>query len=98
MSEAITAAISDRICKHMNKDHADAVLTYAQVYGQQTAATAATMDAIDAEGMDLTAQVEGTPVPVRVAFDHPLADAKEAHHVLVEMLKSVPPETAPASH
>jgi putative heme iron utilization protein len=90
MSEAITAAVSDRICKHMNKDHADAVLTYAKVYGQQTSATAATMDAIDPEGMDLTAQVDGATVPVRVAFDHPLADAKEAHHVLVDMLKQIP--------
>lgn len=90
MSEAITAAVSDRICKHMNKDHGDAVLTYAQVYGQQATATAATMDAIDAKGMDLTAQVDGATVPVRVAFDHPLADAKEAHHVLVDMLKRLP--------
>ena len=90
MSEAITAAVSDRICKHMNKDHADAVLTYAKVYGQQASATAATMDAIDPEGMDLTAQVDGATVPVRVTFDHPLADAKEAHHVLVDMLKQIP--------
>ncbi|WP_008315017.1 DUF2470 domain-containing protein [Leptolyngbya sp. PCC 6406] len=91
MSEAITAAVSDRICKHMNKDHSDAVLTYVQVFGQQQAATAATMDTIDAEGMNLTAQVEGVAVPVRVLFDHPLADAKEVHHVLVEMLKQVNP-------
>jgi putative heme iron utilization protein len=90
MSEAFSAAVSDRICKHMNKDHADAVLTYVRVYGQQNQATAATMDAIDAEGMDLTAQVNGSTVPVRVPFDHPLADAKEAHHVLVDMLKQLP--------
>jgi putative heme iron utilization protein len=94
MSEPITAQISDRICNHMNKDHADAVLTYAQVYGQTPAATAATMKAIDALGMDLEAQVDGQPTAVRVVFDHPLADAKAAHHVLVEMLKQIP-ETNP---
>lgn len=87
MSEAITTAVSDRICKHMNDDHADAVLMYAQVYGQATAATAAKMESIDPEGMNLTAEVEGATVPVRVLFERPLASAKEAHVVLVEMLK-----------
>ena len=87
MPESMTAAVSDRICKHMNDDHADAVLTYVQVFGNTQAATAATMDSIDLEGMNLTAEVEGTSVPVRVMFDHPLADAKEAHLVLVDMLK-----------
>ncbi|MEY2833004.1 MAG: hypothetical protein RLZZ574_2263, partial [Cyanobacteriota bacterium] len=33
MSEAITPAISDRICQHMNQDHAAAIALYAQVYG-----------------------------------------------------------------
>lgn len=87
MSELITAAVSDRICKHMNDDHADAVLTYAQVFGNTEAATAAKMDSIDPNGMNLTAQVEGDPIRVRVTFEHPLESAKEAHHVLVEMLK-----------
>lgn len=89
MATPITPAISDRICKHMNKDHTDAVLYYAQVFGGQQAATSAVMEAIDAEGMDLTAAVDGTPVPVRVAFDHTLEDAQDAHHTLVAMLKQV---------
>jgi putative heme iron utilization protein len=94
MSEPITAAVSDRICKHMNEDHADAVLVYAQVFGKTPAATAATMDSIDPQGMNLTADVEGSAVPVRVTFDHPLESAKEAHVVLVEMLKQVRPQPA----
>jgi putative heme iron utilization protein len=87
MSEPITAAVSDRICKHMNQDHADAVLMYARVYGKAITATAATMDAIDSEGMNLNAEVEDATVPLRIIFDRPLADAKDAHLVLVEMLK-----------
>ncbi|NER83316.1 MAG: DUF2470 domain-containing protein [Leptolyngbya sp. SIO1D8] len=87
MPEPITTAASDRICKHMNDDHADAVLTYAQVFGNTQSATSASMNSIDAEGMNLTAEVAGNSVPVRVIFDHPLENAKEAHHVLVEMLK-----------
>ncbi|MDV3347745.1 DUF2470 domain-containing protein [Leptolyngbyaceae cyanobacterium CCMR0082] len=89
MAEAITSTVSDRICKHMNDDHADAVLIYAQKFGDATAATAATMTAIDTTGMDLDATVNGQNTPVRVSFERPLADAKDAHHVLVEMLKKV---------
>ncbi len=87
MSEPITAAVSDRICKHMNDDHADAVLMYAKFYGQAESATAAQMASIDSAGMNLVADVDGTQTPLRIPFDHPLESAKEAHHVLVEMLK-----------
>lgn len=87
-SEKITPQVSDRICKHMNKDHAKAVLTYAQRYGDQQAATAATLTAIDHKGMDLEAEVDGKTLPVRVDFDHELKDAADAHHTLVAMLKS----------
>ncbi|MEM9264925.1 MAG: DUF2470 domain-containing protein [Cyanobacteria bacterium P01_F01_bin.13] len=89
MAEAITPTVSDRICKHMNDDHADAVLLYAQNFGNATSATAATMKAIDATGMDLAATVDGQNTPVRVTFERPLVDAKDAHHVLVEMLKQI---------
>ena len=89
MAEAITPTVSDRICKHMNDDHADAVLLYAQAFGNATTATAATMKAIDTTGMDLDATIDGQSTPVRVSFERPLADAKDAHHVLVEMLKQV---------
>ena len=87
MAEPITAAVSDRICNHMNQDHAEAILMYAQVYGDKAEATSAVMDSIDSEGMNLTAIVGGSPMPVRVEFDHTLAGAEDAHHTLVDMLK-----------
>ena len=55
-ADLITAAVSDRICAHMNDDHADAVVLYATAYGHQPAATSARMVAIDPQGMDLTAE------------------------------------------
>ncbi|MGB3295014.1 MAG: DUF2470 domain-containing protein [Phormidesmis sp.] len=88
VSEKIDGQVSDRICKHMNKDHAEAVLTYAQRYGNQQSATAATLTAIDSQGMDLAAEVNGEKRPVRVAFDHELKDAADAHHTLVAMLRA----------
>lgn len=87
-SESIDSKVSDRICKHMNKDHAEAVLTYAQRYGNQTEATAATLQSIDHKGMDLSAEVDGKPIPVRIAFDHELKDAADAHTTLVAMLRA----------
>ncbi|TAD78828.1 MAG: DUF2470 domain-containing protein [Oscillatoriales cyanobacterium] len=82
-----TSQVSDRICKHMNDDHADAVLVYAQFFGQMTTATSARMRSIDASGMDLAVEVGSDLQPLRIEFKAPLADAKAAHHVLVEMIK-----------
>jgi len=87
MSEPITPAISDRICKHMNDDHGSAIALYAQVYGNAPQTEAATLDSIDPQGMNISAQIEGKSIPVRVAFDHPLKDAEDAHHTLVAMIK-----------
>lgn len=87
MTETITPAVSDRICRHMNKDHADAVLVYAQFYGKVASATNAVMESIDSEGMNLLVQSEEGEMKVRIPFIEPLPDAKAAHHVLVEMLK-----------
>ncbi|MBD1823282.1 DUF2470 domain-containing protein [Cyanobacteria bacterium FACHB-DQ100] len=91
VSEAFSPAVSDRICSHMNKDHGDAVLVYAQYFGKVKDATTAEMKSIDEKGMDLLAQVNEETVPVRVTFDRTLKDAKEAHIILVEMLKRVRP-------
>ncbi|MBD2505021.1 DUF2470 domain-containing protein [Anabaena azotica] len=87
MSEQFSAEISSRICSHMNEDHADAVVLYAQVFGGVNQADSAQLLAIDAQGMDLTAEVNGESVPVRIQFDHVLADAEDAHHTLIAMVK-----------
>ena len=87
MSEPITPAISDRICKHMNDDHAAAIALYARVYGNAPQTETAQMDSIDPQGMNITAQVAGSTVPVRVKFERPLKDAEDAHHTLVAMIK-----------
>ncbi|MBG1260092.1 DUF2470 domain-containing protein [Nostoc commune] len=87
MSKDFSADISSRICKHMNDDHADAIVVYAKAFGSVTDANTAQMLSIDAQGMDLTAQVNGEVVPVRIQFDHVLADAEDAHQTLIAMLK-----------
>lgn len=87
MSEAITSEISKRICRHMNADHADAVVLYAKAFGGTPNATFAEMVAVDPQGMDLLAQVDGSPVPLRIPFDHVLQNAEDAHHTMIDMVK-----------
>lgn len=87
MSETFSTEISDRICSHMNDDHGNAVVLYAQAFGGIPSAASAQMRSIDATGMNLTAQVNGEDVPVRVSFDHILKDAEDAHHTLIAMVK-----------
>jgi putative heme iron utilization protein len=87
MSDKFSPAISDRICKHMNEDHADAILIYAQAFGEIQNATTAQMLSIDAQGMNLSAQVDGETLPVRIQFDHILTDAEDAHQTLIAMVK-----------
>ncbi|RUT03522.1 heme iron utilization protein [Dulcicalothrix desertica PCC 7102] len=86
MSE-ITIEVSSRICQHMNDDHSNAILLYAQAFGGLKEAQAAQMQAIDATGMDINAQVNGENVPVRINFDHVLQDSEDAHHTLIAMVK-----------
>ncbi|WP_414527782.1 DUF2470 domain-containing protein [Nodularia chucula] len=87
MSDNFSPEISSRICTHMNEDHASAVVLYAQAFGGVADATMAQMQSIDAQGMNLTAQVNGEPVSVRIEFDHVLADSEDAHQTLIAMVK-----------
>jgi len=87
MSEIITPAISDRICQHMNEDHAEAIALYAKVFGNSPETETAQMVSIDPEGMNLTAQVKGETIPIRISFDHALADAEDAHQTLIAMVR-----------
>jgi putative heme iron utilization protein len=85
-TDPLTPAVSERICKHMNEDHAEAVLAYARHYGGVTGASSARMVAIEPDSMRL--EVDGTPLAV--PFDHSLSDSEDAHRTLVAMLRALP--------
>ncbi|EDY38451.1 conserved hypothetical protein [Cyanobium sp. PCC 7001] len=85
-ADPLTAAVSERICKHMNDDHADAVLSYARHYGGIQQADQARMLAIHPDAMEL--EVDGATI--RVPFDHTLGDSEDAHRTLVAMLRALP--------
>ena len=88
-ADPLTSAVSDRICAHMNDDHAEAVLAYAQHYGGVSEPTAARMLAVKPEAMEL--EVDGSNVSI--AFDHTLTDSEDAHRTLVAMLRAMPKQT-----
>ncbi len=85
-SDPLSEAVSDRICRHMNKDHGAAVLAYARHYGGAQQASAARMLRVGPEAMEL--EVDGAHLSV--PFDHVLSDSEDAHRTLVAMLKALP--------
>ena len=85
-ADPLTAAVSERICKHMNDDHAEAVLAYARHYGGVAAPQQARMLVVRPEAMEL--EVDGERL--EVAFDHTLSDSEDAHRTLVAMLRAMP--------
>jgi putative heme iron utilization protein len=85
-ADPLTSAVSDRICRHMNDDHASAVLAYAHHYAGLPEARSARLVAVTAAAMRL--EVDGASVDV--PFDHPLSDSEDAHRTLVAMLRSIP--------
>ena len=85
-ADPLTPAVSDRICRHMNDDHADAVVAYARHYGGIATAESVHMLAVAPEAMRL--EVDGGVI--EIPFDHTLTDSEDAHRTLVAMLRAMP--------
>ena len=85
-SDPLTADVSARICRHMNNDHAEAVINYAHYYGGVSDPKTVQMIAIDPDVMEL--EVDGKLI--KISFDHTLTDSEDAPRTLVAMLKSIP--------
>ena len=86
MTETITTAVSDRICKHMNKDHGDALVLYAQFFGKLSNIQSAKMLSIDNQAMYLEID-NNSEQKLKIEFDHQLENAQDAHQSLVAMMK-----------
>ena len=85
-ADPLTPAVSDRICRHMNDDHSEAVLRYAKHFGGIEKPQAASMTAVTEDGMELLVDGQAVAIP----FDHTLTDSEDAHRTLVAMLRSMP--------
>lgn len=74
-----------RIINHMNEEHEDDLLLYAEVYAGTPEATEAKMTAIDAEGITLQVTTTEGEKDLRVEFEEPLHIPEDAHRALVDM-------------
>ena len=92
MSDSSQAPFSQedvaRMVSHMNEDHADSVLAYAQHFGQCHDATAATLIDVTADAMMLKVVVMGDEKEINIPFEHPLKSGHDAHMTMVKMSKA----------
>src|SRR5207244_11667422 len=82
------------ILAHMNRDHADALLTFARVLGQ-VEADEASMVGVDPLGFKLRVRSGDRLQSVRIAFPREVTSADASRAVLVEMVRAFRQRTAP---
>ncbi len=87
-NSVFSADVSARICRHMNQEHRDAVLLYAQGLAGLREATAATMEAIDEQGMDLLVWEGECQTAIRIEFGETLSSPAAAHRHLVDLVQA----------
>ena len=85
-SEPINQESSTRICNHMNKDHQNAINSYAKYYGKIKTFRSAKMTSLSPESMQLKIDDQ----EIEIKFDHILQDCSDAHKTLVKMIKAIP--------
>ena len=81
--DSLTPKISARICKHMNDDHPEALITFAKRYGGIVNPKKAKM--IDLTSLTMKLDVDGKTI--EIPFDHKITDSEDAHRSLVAMLR-----------
>lgn len=78
--------VASGIVEHMNRDHADALVTYARHYAGE-AADEATMVTVDRLGFKLRVRQGERLSSVRIAFPREVTTADESREALIEMLR-----------
>jgi putative heme iron utilization protein len=74
------------ILEHMNRDHSDALVTYARALAGAPDAEAATMVSVDRLGFRLRIRTGGRLHAERIAFPEEVTSADGARRVLIRML------------
>jgi putative heme iron utilization protein len=80
------ADVAGGIVTHMNRDHADALVAYARVFGG-VEADEAVMTSVDRLGFRLRVTHGGRRHGVRIAFPREVRSAPDSRAVLIEMLQ-----------
>jgi putative heme iron utilization protein len=82
------ADVAPSILEHMNRDHADALLTFARVLAHAPDAETATMVAVDRLGFRLRIRTGVRLHGARIAFPREVDSADTARRTLIEMLQA----------
>lgn len=77
-----------RMVSHMNEDHADSVLAYAQHFGQCRDAAAATLIDVTADVMTLKVVAMNGEKEINIPFEHPLKSGHDVHMTMIKMSKA----------
>jgi len=80
------ADAADGIVEHMNRDHADALVTYARAFAGETA-DEARMIGVDRLGFKLRLTTKERRWSARIAFPREVRTTEETRRVLIEMLQ-----------
>jgi hypothetical protein len=75
------------ILRHMNEDHADALVVYARAFTRATEAERSVMTAIDRYGFEMSVTTANGPRPARIAFTTRIATPTEARAALVALVR-----------
>lgn len=81
------AADAEGIVRHMNEDHADALVLYARAFTRAEAAEEVVMTAVDRYGFELSVTTPSGRRPARIAFGSDVTTPVEARKALIAMLK-----------
>jgi putative heme iron utilization protein len=81
------ADAASEILRHMNEDHADAVLAYASGLAGIADATSVSMTTVDRYGFEIAAVTPTGPRAARLAFDEAIATSDDVRRSMVAMAK-----------
>ena len=80
----ISSKTSERVCKHMNKDHIDSVHKYLKYYGKISEFNEAYLEEISNKFMKI--QYDGKSAIINFKFE---ISENEIHETLVSMIKEI---------
>ena len=80
----ISQKTSERVCKHMNKDHIDSVHKYLKFYGKISEFKVAYLEEISSKFMKI--QYDGKSAIINFKFE---ISENEIHETLVSMIKEI---------
>lgn len=91
------AASAEGMLRHMNDDHAKALVAYARAFTRASEAEEVTMTGIDRYGFEISVVTEKGNRPARVAFDELVETPTAARKALVAMVKTAREKIAAAA-